>query len=113
MEYSGTITFPNRVSEDFWQEMLNTHQLSQTIRVEMISPVTGNTVSVEDPPNLLAIHTDSSGGKQGVIRCSRMFFDGGVSDNAEISFQGDGDEFRAKLKAISKSVKGELIFEGG
>lgn len=108
MQYSGTIHFQNNVSESSWKAILDTFNLESTHEAEMFAPMIGEYVTVADPPNLLAFAIDSTGQRTGLIRCSRMFFDGGVGDTAEISFQGSGDEFEATIKGISDHVSGEL-----
>ncbi len=108
MQHSGTIHFQNNVSENSWKAIVDKFNLESTREAEMFASVIGEYVTVADPPNLLAFALDSAGQRTGLIRCSRMFFDGGVGDTAEISFQGSGADFEETVNAISDHVSGNV-----
>lgn len=102
MSFSGRIEFPNNLTESTWDEIVRQFNLVSTASAELINPATGDGVLIEDPPNLLAKHDG------GIIRCSRLFFDGGVSQTAEISFDGDGEEFEQMIASLSAELKGNV-----
>lgn len=74
----------------------------------MFAPVIGEYLTVKDPPNLLALLRSKAGDRPGIIRCSRMFFGGGVGDTAEISFQGEGQTFERLVRDIADFLQGEI-----
>ena len=108
MRIMGTIHFPNDLSEERWNEIVTQFGLSPTKKVEMFAQVIGEEVTVQDPPNLLALFQGQKSDRPGIIRCSRMFFDGGIGETAEISFQGEGKDFEQLVGKLSEFVAGEL-----
>ncbi len=107
-EYHGTLSFGNCVSESWWTGLIADFGLTPTQETEMLNPFVGDRVTVRDPPNLLARHTGSSAPGYGIVRCSRMFFDHGVDETAEISFEGAGDEFRRIVTEMAKVLDARL-----
>ena len=111
MLMNGTIHFANNVSEEFWQRIIQQFDLQPTSEVEINRPEFGGAITVKEPPNLLALFHNNASESPGVIRCSRMFFDGGVGETAEISFQGRGKKFEQLVREISEFVDGELTLQ--
>jgi hypothetical protein len=106
MKQSGVIGFPNSLTEKSWTELLDRHGLESVGKTSMTNPMTGDEVEVIDPPNLLAVAYSSKRTPIGIVRSSRMFFNGGLGNRAEISFEGDGKEFMSIVKRIASSVEG-------
>lgn len=111
MPYTGVIHFQNDLSEQRWSALLEEFDLKSSCEAEMFAPMIGEYVKIQDPPNLLAFVQGTGGEQRGVIRCSRFFFDGGVGETAEISFQGDGAEFVKVIERICAHLSGDITVD--
>lgn len=105
---NGTIHFANDVSEERWNDVVQQFGLEHASQVDIFKPEFGGYVTLKDPPNLLALCRTNERDRPGIIRCSRMFFAGGVGETAEISFQGQGKKFERLIGKLSEYVNGEL-----
>lgn len=106
MTLHGTIRFPNKLTINTWEEMLRRFELISTPRADVVNPFTGETVEVDDPPNLLALIKDDSDSTIGYVRCSRLFLDGGIGPEAELAFQGTGKIFESQIEKIASFLEG-------
>jgi hypothetical protein len=110
MALHGTIRFSNKMTKDSWEAMLRQFGLVSTQRADLVNPLTGETVEVKDPPNLLALVKDKTSSTVGLVRCSRLFFDGGIGPEAELAFQGTGKFFEGQINKIASYLEGTCDF---
>ena len=108
MKKTGLISFPNTLTETLWSTLLDELAIEPTSQAAMTNPMTGDEIIVKDPPNLLSIVRAKSGAQVGIVRTSRLFFNGGTSDRAEISFEGTGDEFMETVNKLAAKVNGRV-----
>ena len=105
------MNFENRVSEDWWQDLVLRFQLQSIKSAEMTNQLLGEKQIVDDPPNLLAQTKTDLSNSWLVIRCSRMYFNGGVDAVAEISFEGAGAESQTRIEGIAAYLNAQVVFD--
>ncbi|MCC9602240.1 hypothetical protein LOC67_16920 [Stieleria sp. JC731] len=109
--YDGCIHFANTLTQQTWEQFAAEFDLEHRDTATLTASwLTGDDEPIEicDPPNLIAIVRDPDGDSVGLVRCSRMFFDGGVSDVAEVQFQGQGPHFERVLAEMRQYLDGSI-----